>query len=83
MLRRLKLTAGKCHETQMFSEMVLGDEAAVFADKAYDQDSRRAELRRRRVVCGILAQVRKGGRSLTNKGGAITAFLELGSPSNE
>ena len=59
LLRRLKLTAGKCHETQMFPEMVLGDEDAVFADKAYDQDCRRSEMRRRGIFCGILAQARK------------------------
>jgi IS5 family transposase len=66
LLRRLKLTAGKCHETQMFPEMVLGDEAAVFADKAYDQDCRRSEMRRRGVFCGILAQARKS-RPLNDK----------------
>jgi IS5 family transposase len=59
LLRRLRLTAANCHETQRFAEMVLGDEAAVFADKAYDQDCRRAELRRQGVFCAILAQARK------------------------
>lgn len=66
LLRRLKLTAAKYHETKMFSGMVLGDEAAVFGDKAYDQDCRRSELRRRGVFCGILAQARKR-RPLTDK----------------
>jgi len=66
LVRRLKVTAAKDHETKMFSDMVLGDEAAVFADKAYDQDCRRTELRRRGVVCGILAQARKK-RPLTDK----------------
>jgi IS5 family transposase len=66
LLRRLKLTTGKCHETQTFSGMILGDEAAVFADKAYDQDCRRAELRRGGVFCGILAQARRR-RPLTDK----------------
>jgi IS5 family transposase len=66
LLRRLKLTAAKCHETQTFSGMVLGDEAAIFADKGYDQDCRRSELRRLGVFCGILAQARKR-RPLTDK----------------
>jgi IS5 family transposase len=44
----------------------LEDQAVVFGDKAYDQDCRRAELRRRGIFCGILAQASKR-RPLTDK----------------
>lgn len=32
----------------------MGDEAAVFADRAYTQAARKASLRRRGVFCGIM-----------------------------
>jgi len=34
--------------------MVVGDEAAVFADGAYAKDARKAALRGRGVFCGII-----------------------------
>ena len=54
LLRRLALTAANISETHLFEEMVIGDEAAVFADGAYAKDARKAALRGRGVFCGII-----------------------------
>jgi IS5 family transposase len=40
--------------SHLFEEMVIGDEAAVFADGAYAKDARQQALRRRGVFCGII-----------------------------
>ena len=53
-LRRLALTAANVSETHLFDKMVIGDEAAVFADGAYAKDARKAALRERGVFCGII-----------------------------
>ena len=54
LLRRLALTAASVSESHLFDEMVIGDEAAVFADGAYAKDARKAALRGRGVFCGII-----------------------------
>jgi IS5 family transposase len=54
LIRRLALTAASVSETHLFEEMVIGDEAAVFADGAYAKDARKASLRGRGVFCGII-----------------------------
>jgi IS5 family transposase len=54
LLRRLALTAANVSETHLFDKMVIGDEAAVFADGAYAKDARKAALRGRGVFCGII-----------------------------
>jgi IS5 family transposase len=54
LIRRLALTPASASESHMFEEMVMGDEAAVFADGAYAKDARKAALRRRGMFCGII-----------------------------
>ena len=54
LMRRLALTAASISESYMFEEMVIGDEAAVFADGAYAKDARKKALRGRGVFCGII-----------------------------
>ena len=54
LLRRLALTPASTSESRLFEEMVIGDEAAVFADGAYAKDARKAALRGRGVFCGII-----------------------------
>jgi len=54
LLRRLALTKASFSETRLLEEMLLGDEAAVFADGAYAKDARKAALRHRGVFCGII-----------------------------
>lgn len=66
LVRRLALTPANVPETQVFEEVLPGDSAAVFADKAYEGRPRRAGLRRRGILCGILAKSQKN-RPLTPK----------------
>jgi IS5 family transposase len=54
LLRRLALTSASTSESRLFEEMVIGDEAAVFADGAYAKDARKQALRGRGVFCGII-----------------------------
>jgi IS5 family transposase len=54
LIRRLALTAASVSESQLFEEMVRGDEAAVFADGAYAKDARKAAWRSRGMFCGII-----------------------------
>jgi len=54
LIRRLALTAASVSESHWFEEMVIGDEAAVFADGAYAKDARKKALRGRGVFCGII-----------------------------
>jgi IS5 family transposase len=44
-IRRARLTTAKVADTSMGDELILGDEAAVYADKAYDTKARRAQLK--------------------------------------
>jgi IS5 family transposase len=54
LIRRLALTAASVSESHLFDAMVIGDEAAVFADGAYCKDARKSALRDRGVFCGII-----------------------------
>lgn len=54
LVRRIRLTKASYSETLLLEEMMLGDEAAVYADKAYAKASRREELRSRGIFCGIM-----------------------------
>src|SRR4030042_1151790 len=47
LIRRLALTPASGAESHLFEEMVIGDEAAVFADGAYAKDARKKALRGR------------------------------------
>jgi IS5 family transposase len=48
-IRSAKLTTAAVADTCVFEELLAGDEAAVYADKAYDKKARRAALKRRGV----------------------------------
>ena len=56
LIRRLALTGANFPDSYMFEEMVIGDEAAVFADAAYPKAARKAALRGRGVFCGIISR---------------------------
>jgi IS5 family transposase len=60
LIRRLALTGANFPDSYMFEEMVSGDEAAVFADRAYTQAARKAALRGRGVFCGIMSRAWRG-----------------------
>ena len=56
LIRRLALTGANFPDSYMFEEMVIGDEAAVFADAAYTKAVRKAALRGQGVFCGIISR---------------------------
>jgi IS5 family transposase len=56
LIRRVALTGANFPESYMFEEMVLGDEKAVFGDKAYTKGARKTALRSRGVFCGIMSR---------------------------
>ena len=56
LIRRLALTGANFPDSYMFEAMVIGDEAAVFADGAYTQAARKATLRGLGVFCGIISR---------------------------
>jgi transposase, IS5 family len=59
LIRRMALTSARTSESHLFEGMVIGDEAAVFADGAYAKDARKKALRRRGVFCGIINRPRR------------------------
>jgi len=56
LIRRLGLTGANFPESYLFEEMVIGDEAAVFADAAYTKRTRKKALRGQGVFCGIISR---------------------------
>ena len=49
LIRSRKLTPAKVYESEVADELVMGDERAVYADKAYEKRARRAALKARGV----------------------------------
>lgn len=58
LVRRVIVTPANVNDTVVADELVMGDEAAVYADKAYDKKARRTALARRGIFAGIM---RRGG----------------------
>lgn len=48
-IRSRKLTPAKVYESEVADDLVIGDERAVYADKAYEKHSRRAALKARGI----------------------------------
>ena len=53
-IRKGSFTTASVHDSQEFDKLVCGDEASVFADKAYADSARKQRLRSQGVYCGIL-----------------------------
>lgn len=49
LIRSRRLTPAKVYESEVADELVLGDERAVYADKAYEKHARRAALKARGI----------------------------------
>ncbi len=45
LIRKAKLTPAKVYESEVADELIMGDEAAVYADKAYEHKGRRKRLK--------------------------------------
>lgn len=53
-VRRVVVTPANVNDTVPADALVMGDEKAVYADKAYDKRTRRQALEQRGVFCGIM-----------------------------
>jgi IS5 family transposase len=54
LVQRVIVTPANVNDTTPADDLVMGDEAAVYADKAYDKDERRARLSGQGVFVGIM-----------------------------
>lgn len=70
LVRRVAVTPANVNDTVAADELIAGDEAAVYADKAYDTRARRERLEARGVFAGLMHRP-CGARKLT---GEQTAF---------
>lgn len=59
LVRQTSMTPADVHDSVEADGLVQGDEAAVYADKAYDSEARRAGLRARGVEPRIMYQARR------------------------
>lgn len=58
-VRKVIVTPANVNDTVPADELVMGDEGAVYADKAYDKHSRREELEERGIFAGIMHRPNK------------------------
>lgn len=65
-IRKRKLTTARVHDIQQRETMLSGDERAIFADKAYYDDTIKRKLRREGIYNGILDKGRRN-RPLSKK----------------
>jgi transposase, IS5 family len=63
LVRRATMTPADVHDSVPADDLVQGDEQAVYADKAYDSEQRRADLRARSIEPRIMHKARRN-RSL-------------------
>lgn len=66
LVRKVIVTAANINDTTPADELILGDESAVYADKAYDKKQRRRDLQRRGVFAGLMHRPNKH-RPLTRR----------------
>ncbi len=64
LIRRALLTPANVNDTEVADRLVSGDEAAVYADKAYESKDRRARLRAQGVKDRIMHRAHKHQRAL-------------------
>jgi IS5 family transposase len=58
-VRRLSFTPANVNESAAADALICGDEAAVYADKAYDQNARRKRLKKLKIRDGIMRRANK------------------------
>lgn len=64
LIRAMKLTGAKTYESEVADELVLGDETAVYADKAYEKRARREGLKARGIKARIQHRRARGQSAL-------------------
>lgn len=60
LIRKVELTPAHVHDSEVFEELVLGDEQGVYADKGYSGQERREYLERKGLFCGIMEKAVRG-----------------------
>lgn len=58
--RRVIITPANINDTTPADDLIMGDEEAVYADKAYDKRSRREALKKRGVFAGLMHRPNPG-----------------------
>jgi IS5 family transposase len=53
-IRKAQFTPANVHDSDVYDELVSGDESSVFADKAYSKKKRKQKMRKEGVYYGIL-----------------------------
>jgi IS5 family transposase len=59
-IRKKAFTTASPHDSKKREDLICGDEASVFADKAYDKDEVKRNFRREGIYYGILDKGRRG-----------------------
>ena len=59
LIRQALMTTASIHDSQAGDALIQGDESAVYADKAYDEDERRARLQAAGIKAHILYKARR------------------------
>jgi IS5 family transposase len=59
-IRKKAFTTASPHDSRQRKNLICGDEASVFGDKAYDEDDVKREFREKGIYCGILDKGRRG-----------------------
>lgn len=59
LVRKVLVTGANINDTTMADDLMMGDEAAVYADKAYDKHKRRKALQRRGTFAGLMHRANK------------------------
>ena len=58
-IRKKAFTTASSHDSQKREKLICGDEASVFADKAYDDDDVKRDFREKGIYYGILDKGRR------------------------
>jgi IS5 family transposase len=59
-IRKKSFTTAAPHDSSQREKLISGDEASIFADKAYDNDAIKREYRKKGIYYGILDKGRRG-----------------------
>lgn len=59
-IRKVEITPAHVHDSQVFEELIAGDEQGVYADKGYSGEERKEYLEARGIYCGIMEKAKRG-----------------------
>lgn len=59
LVRETDFTSAEVHDSQPADDLLFGDEASIFADKAYFNDQKKRQMRSEGIFCGILDKAKR------------------------